>query len=98
MAGPAHRRGAGIPEEERLDAAYERSHRGRQPHRAMTIYHFTCQQCGLVAAMTRQQSQATGALTCPACAKAGIASPLLPSCGMECATNGTCGCAVPGFS
>jgi len=64
----------------------------------MTIYKFKCQQCGTVVEMTRQQSQATGALMCPECARAGVECFLLPTCGMECATNSTCGCAVPGFS
>ena len=55
----------------------------------MTTYKYKCQQCGLVVAMTRQQAQAANALMCSECAKAGIESPLLPSCRMECATNGT---------
>ena len=67
----------------------------------MTIYSYKCQQCGLVVETRLQQTQATGTLTtlmCPECATAGVESLLVPMCGMECATDGTCGCAVPGFS
>jgi hypothetical protein len=64
----------------------------------MTLFKYKCQQCGLVVEMPREQAQAAGGLTCPACAKAGIDCALVPTCGMECAKGEPCGCAVPGFA
>jgi hypothetical protein len=64
----------------------------------MILFRFKCQQCDTVVEMTREQSRMPEALRCPECAKAGVTSPLLPTCRMECATDGTCGCIVPGFS
>ncbi|MBP1775560.1 MAG: hypothetical protein H6Q86_1566 [candidate division NC10 bacterium] len=64
----------------------------------MTVYKYKCQQCGLVVEMTREQAQAGGGLTCPACAKTGTDCRLVPTCGMECAKGEPCGCAVPGFA
>jgi hypothetical protein len=64
----------------------------------MPIEIYECQHCGQLFDVKRPQAVPATDPICPACNSAEVEGPLVPTCKMECASGGGCGCVVPGFA
>jgi putative FmdB family regulatory protein len=64
----------------------------------MPIEIYACQQCGHGFVVKRPPAGPPTDPVCPECGSTEVKDPLVPTCGMECASGGGCGCVVPGFA
>jgi DNA-directed RNA polymerase subunit RPC12/RpoP len=64
----------------------------------MLIEVYGCQECGQPFNVKRSQAEPATDPVCPECGSMEVKGPLVPTCGMECASGGGCGCVVPGFA
>jgi len=64
----------------------------------MSIDECECQHGGQIFDEERSEAEPATDPVCPECDTAEVKDPSVPTCGMECASGGGCGCAVPGFA